>query len=287
MDELPLTANLHTVDQQYMIGDSILVTPVLEESSDTVDGYFPGGRIWYNLWNTQDSIDTRVSTTSAEKHTIQASLRDGISGPIGVHAVGGSVIPMQQSALTTADVVKSPMKLVVALPGVVSNTNSVIQHEDSSLVANGVVYHDDGESLDDGKPRSCNAINISVVVHVQSNATGNHHGSLTISFGALTSRGFVPIDVNVVLNSSQVVEWPMLGSVEVLGWQNTAPVATSNVQIKTTAVAKESQLAEEVVNMDVDVVQDQSVLKLELGGVALQCGKGVSVTWSSTVTSQV
>ena len=41
-----------------MIGDSLLVTPVLEAGVDSVEGYFPAGR-WYSLWGRHRAVDAR------------------------------------------------------------------------------------------------------------------------------------------------------------------------------------------------------------------------------------
>lgn len=45
--------------RQFMLGDAVLVTPVLEPSVDSVEGYFPQG-LWYSLWPvvelTEDSL---------------------------------------------------------------------------------------------------------------------------------------------------------------------------------------------------------------------------------------
>ncbi|EFN50457.1 hypothetical protein CHLNCDRAFT_143368, partial [Chlorella variabilis] len=42
--------------RQFMVGDSLLGTPVLEPNVTTVEGYFPAG-VWYNLWD-NSTVDT-------------------------------------------------------------------------------------------------------------------------------------------------------------------------------------------------------------------------------------
>jgi alpha-glucosidase (family GH31 glycosyl hydrolase) len=36
--------------RQFMLGSALLVTPVLEQSAHSVEGYFPTGR-WYDMWD--------------------------------------------------------------------------------------------------------------------------------------------------------------------------------------------------------------------------------------------
>ena len=48
------------IDRQWMLGDAIMIAPILLESTNTVPAYFPAGT-WYDLYN-HTSIDT--STTA-------------------------------------------------------------------------------------------------------------------------------------------------------------------------------------------------------------------------------
>lgn len=52
----PEVAQTHLNDRQFMFGDSLLVTPVLNEGARSVQGFFPPGR-WYSLWNTSDLVE--------------------------------------------------------------------------------------------------------------------------------------------------------------------------------------------------------------------------------------
>ena len=70
------------------------------------EGYFPKG-LWYNLFD-----NTTVDAHDAGKPV----MLDLPMGHVGVHMRGGTILPMQQPALVTADVRASPLTLVVALP---------------------------------------------------------------------------------------------------------------------------------------------------------------------------
>lgn len=119
---------LADADRQFLLGDAILVTPVLEQGASTVDGVFPGvgsGTIWYDWYN-----QTAVTGVAAGQNvTINAPL-----GHIPVYVKGGKVIPLQEPALTTYDVKNSPYSLLIALDG--------------EGKASGGLYIDDGESLE-------------------------------------------------------------------------------------------------------------------------------------------
>ncbi|KAH3374626.1 hypothetical protein KXV52_009106 [Aspergillus fumigatus] len=124
--EFPTDPSLAAVDTQFMVGPSIMVVPVLEPLADTVKGVFPGvgkGEVWYD-WYTQTAVDAKPGVNA----TIPAPL-----GHIPVYVRGGSILPMQEPALTTRDARNTPWSLLVALSG--------------NQTALGSLYLDDGSSL--------------------------------------------------------------------------------------------------------------------------------------------
>lgn len=70
------------------------------------EAYFPRGK-WYNLFD-----NTTIDTQDAGKSVTL----DLPMGHVGVHMMGGTILPMQQPASVTADVKASPLTLAVALP---------------------------------------------------------------------------------------------------------------------------------------------------------------------------
>lgn len=124
--EFPNDPSLAGVDRQFLVGPSVMVVPVLEPQADTVKGVFPGvgnGEIWYD-WYTQTAVDANPGVNT----TIHAPL-----GHIPVFVRGGSIIPMQEPALTTRDARKTPWSLLAPLS--------------SDGTACGQLYVDDGESI--------------------------------------------------------------------------------------------------------------------------------------------
>jgi alpha-glucosidase len=124
--EFPNDPSLANVNTQFLLGPSIMVVPVLEPLVDTVKGVFPGvkrGETWYD-WYTQTAVDAQPGINT----TIPAPL-----GHIPIFVRGGSVLPMQQPALTTREARNTPWSLLTALG--------------SEGTATGKLYIDDGESL--------------------------------------------------------------------------------------------------------------------------------------------
>lgn len=124
--EFPEDASLSGAYAQFMLGPSLLVTPVLIPNVDTVRGVFPGigeGTNWYDWYTLQP-----VTAKPRENITLSAPLEH-----INVHVRGGSILPLQTPGNTTAVTRSNPYSLVVAL--------------DESGEASGSLYLDDGESL--------------------------------------------------------------------------------------------------------------------------------------------
>jgi alpha-glucosidase len=124
--EFPDDPTLASADRQFLLGSSLMITPVLTQGAVTVDGVFPGvgnGDIWYDWYN-----QSAVNAGPGENITIEAPL-----GHIPVYVRGGSVLPMQEPALTTAASRRNPWGLLVALG--------------SEGGASGMLYIDDGGSL--------------------------------------------------------------------------------------------------------------------------------------------
>lgn len=124
--EYPNDPTLAAVDNQFLLGPSIMVVPALGQGLTEVKGLFPGvaqGEIWYD-WYTGEAM----SAKPGENVTIPAPL-----GHIPVYIRGGSVLPQQEALYTTSECRNSSYSLLVAL--------------DANGAATGQLYIDDGESL--------------------------------------------------------------------------------------------------------------------------------------------
>nr|BAE20170.1 alpha-glucosidase [Schwanniomyces occidentalis] len=124
--QFPNDRSLSGVDNQFFVGDGLVVTPVLEPGVDKVKGVFPGAgkeEVYYD-WYTQREVHFK----DGKNETLDAPL-----GHIPLHIRGGNVLPTQEPGYTVSESRQNPFGLIVAL--------------DNDGKAQGSLYLDDGESL--------------------------------------------------------------------------------------------------------------------------------------------
>lgn len=95
----PTDASLLAVSAQYLVGDAILVTPVLEPNVSSVSGLFPAGAttIWRDWWSHEVLNTSTISEGSAAANvTLPAPL-----GHIPIHIRGGSILLLYAEAKYT------------------------------------------------------------------------------------------------------------------------------------------------------------------------------------------
>ncbi|DBA02135.1 TPA: hypothetical protein N0F65_011202 [Lagenidium giganteum] len=129
--EFPEDTNTHVspaVDRQFMLGNSLLITPVLTKGAKSVTGYLPAGT-WYNMF------DHSRLESAGQSITWNVKLDD-----MPVLVRGGSILPMHQPALTSTAARESPYDILIAMP---SNDDE----------AHGQLYLDDDEDIN-GTERS-------------------------------------------------------------------------------------------------------------------------------------
>lgn len=112
------------LENQYFYGPGVLVAPVVEQGSTSVDVYLPEGKVFYDWW-THEAIQGEggsYSVTGVNTTMIPLFIR------------GGVILPLREnSAMTTTELRKEKFELLVAL--------------DNDGKAKGELYIDDGESL--------------------------------------------------------------------------------------------------------------------------------------------
>ncbi len=122
----PTDANTHGLDKQFMLGDSLLISPVLEEGARFVEAYFPAGK-WYNIFTLE------ALSSQGEWMTLPAELEE-----VNVHVAGGSILPMKvDGGLNTVESSASPYSILVALCS-----------PDENCVSTGDLFIDDGEQVE-------------------------------------------------------------------------------------------------------------------------------------------
>ncbi|KAF2116103.1 alpha-glucosidase precursor [Lophiotrema nucula] len=123
--EYPEDANTFNIQTQWFYGDSLLISPVIDDYSDTVTFYLPKGN-WYDYWT-----GNKVPELGGANIT-----RSNVSfTDIPVFIKGGSIIPTRlNSANTTTELRKQPFNFLIA--------------PDENGEATGRLYIDEGELID-------------------------------------------------------------------------------------------------------------------------------------------
>lgn len=151
--EFPGDANARAspyVDNQFMLGSSLLVVPVLTEGATNVTGYVPLG-VWYDLFD----YSKMESTGAAVAWNV--SLYD-----MPVLVRGGSVLPMHQAALTSTTARNSSYDLLVALS--------------ANGSASGVLYQDDIEAVNGDEQSTIVEFSVSGAALSNKVAQNNYNG---------------------------------------------------------------------------------------------------------------
>ena len=121
----PQDATTLDVSDQFLLGDAILVSPVVSGGQTSVKAYIPHGT-WYNLFDYS-------SIRSNGSHYVLDAPWDTIN----VHIRAGFITPLQEYANTTALVRKSPITLLAAFHG----------HNGDSDSALGELFLDDDDEI--------------------------------------------------------------------------------------------------------------------------------------------
>lgn len=104
--QFPLDVNTYAESTQFMFGDSLLVTPVVQQGASTVEAYVPAG-LWYNLWSGEV-----VTAEGGLNMTFDTPLYS----PLVTLLVGGTVIPVHnQPGMTVTETNASGVGLIVAM----------------------------------------------------------------------------------------------------------------------------------------------------------------------------
>lgn len=127
----PTDPNTFGIDLQFFFGSSVLISPVTEENSTSVDIYLPND-IFYD-WN------NGLAPVQGDGKTV--TLDDVDFQTIPIHIKGGSIIPLRaQGANTTTELRKQDFEILVA-PGLNGTASGALYVDDGvSLTQQGVTY---------------------------------------------------------------------------------------------------------------------------------------------------
>jgi alpha-glucosidase (family GH31 glycosyl hydrolase) len=139
----PQDDNCVDVDEQFMLGANVLVSPVLYPKVNIVKAYFPAG-VWYPVsagnivYDTSSSVKI-INAPSTGRHVLLPTPATDTN----VHVRGGSILPLQQPASTTTVGRQTPFTLLVSLSHDLDRTNA----SSPAYTAHGALFWDDGEQL--------------------------------------------------------------------------------------------------------------------------------------------
>ncbi|KAK5642360.1 hypothetical protein RI129_008527 [Pyrocoelia pectoralis] len=124
------------IDEQFLWGSAVMITPVLEEKKTAIYPYFPSG-IWYDYYSKM------ALESKGEYFNISAPL-----DTIPVFIRGGYIIPQQSAMLTTTQSRLTKIQLLGA--------------SDLAEQASGQLYWDDGDSLNSVEERRYSLLNFTL-----------------------------------------------------------------------------------------------------------------------------
>ncbi|KAK9808029.1 hypothetical protein WJX73_006288 [Symbiochloris irregularis] len=198
----PSDASTLDLKEQWIVGDALLIAPIVHKGMTSKEVYFPAG-VWYSLYD-YSSID---ATNGSRNATVRANVTDNTP----VYIMGGSILPFGQGGMTTTAAEKSNLTLIVALADAASTAavercnGACPVHEGAVLSACGHMYLDQGEELGTGT----GADNFVFFSALTTADTGNaSSGKLLIQVGGNSSQA-VPAS-SVIVNpepSSVTIHW--------------------------------------------------------------------------------
>jgi len=99
--EFPQDMECLSIDRQFMVGNGLLITPVLEEKAEDVEGYFCKSTRWFDFYSGEEMINV------GNPIRLPSSLNCEIPR-IPIHTRGGVILPLYtQPKLTVEDTIES------------------------------------------------------------------------------------------------------------------------------------------------------------------------------------
>lgn len=229
-----------TIDNQFLLGNNLLVSPVLEPGKSSVKAYFPKG-IWYNLFDPSKMI-------RAVDHGFWEELPSPMD-TINVHVRQGSILPMQEFAMTTSMARKTPFSLLVAFSPASDFAEfcaapySIVCQGSDREYATGHLYLDD-----DTQPNMVVAAGQGSYVKLEAVRTDGHYVLRSI----------------VTQPEYALLQGLVINTVSVLG-----------VQSQPFSVRVNGRLAA------VQVTVDANASRMELQGLSLPVGEDFELVWNT------
>merc|ERR1712172_73707 len=124
--EFPQDSKTRDIDTQFLWGSSLLVSPILEQGTSERFAYLPASAVWYDFYTRQKVTGGKVTVTSSLSVETDS---------VPLHVRSEAILPSHLPGLTTQQTRANNMTLTVYL----------------DYSASGLLYLDDGESIDSEK----------------------------------------------------------------------------------------------------------------------------------------
>ncbi|XP_050282376.1 alpha-xylosidase 1-like [Quercus robur] len=102
----PTYTEVYGLSTQFLLGSSLMVSPVLEQGKSQVTALFPPGS-WYSLFD----ITQTITSKGGLNVTLDAPLH-----VVNVHLYQNTILPMQQGGMISKEARKTPFNLIVTFP---------------------------------------------------------------------------------------------------------------------------------------------------------------------------
>ncbi|KAJ9553983.1 hypothetical protein OSB04_018028 [Centaurea solstitialis] len=102
----PNIKELYGLSTQFLLGESLMVSPVLDQGRTNVSAIFPPGT-WYSLFNPSEAIVAKQ---------LQTVVLDAPLHVINVHLYQNTILPMQRGGMISKEARTTPFTLIVTFP---------------------------------------------------------------------------------------------------------------------------------------------------------------------------
>ncbi|CAN6451645.1 unnamed protein product [Victoria cruziana] len=247
----PSFVKSYGLSTQFLLGSSVLVSPVLDPNTTTVEALFPPGT-WYSLFDLSKAIVSQGNSF----------ILDAPLNVVNVHVYQNTILPMQRGGLHSRDARKTPFTLVVTFP-------SGAEEADAA----GKVYIDDDEDpemkLGNGKSTCVDFMATAAKgkVKVWSKVDG---GEFAVGLGLVIEKVVVVGAAGGSRGLQVEVDDRLL-----------SPSSVSEASFSETAIENMGMVENEMAGS----MGKKESMMVEVGGLALPLGKKFTLTWEVNVGS--
>ncbi|KAK4592797.1 hypothetical protein RGQ29_017087 [Quercus rubra] len=242
----PTYTEVYGLSTQFLLGSSLMVSPVLEQGKSEVAALFPPGS-WYSLFDMTQTITSRGGINV----TLYAPLH-----VVNVHLYQNTILPMQQGGMISKEARKTPFSLIVTFPAGVPDGE-----------AKGNLFIDDDE-LPEMK------LGNGYSTYIDFYATINKG---TVKVWSEVQEGKFALAQGLYIEKVTVLGLDGSGQASALEVDGKPVTGASNIELSTT---KQNVLEEQE-----DGGNKVKTLMVEIKGLSFAVGKNFAITWNMGIKS--